>query len=165
MSTHGDRFQTSLGRAARCIVLAAALAGAAACAPMFREHGYVPDDAELAAIVPGVDTRDSVVEQIGPPTAQGLLDSGGIYFVESRFRRFGPFEQQEVDREVVAITFDRAGVVQGIERYGLEDGQVVALSRRVTDDNVRNTTFLRQLFGNLGNFDAGRLFGDDEPPV
>jgi hypothetical protein len=31
----------------------------------------------------------------------------------------------------------------------------------VTDSNVRNPTFLRQLMGNLGNFDAGTVFGSD----
>ena len=40
-------------------------------------------------------------------------------------------------REIVAITFDDSGVVRNIERFGLEDGNVVALSRRVTDSNVQ----------------------------
>ena len=34
---------------------------------------------------------------------------------------------------------------------------VVALSRRVTDSNVRGVSFLRQLLGNLGRFRAEDL--------
>jgi hypothetical protein len=50
--------------------------------------------------------------------------------------------------------------VSNVERFGLENGNVVALSRRVTQDNVRDTTFLRQLFGSIGRFNAGDFLGD-----
>jgi len=51
-------------------------------------------------------------------------------------------------------------VVRNIERFGLERGQVVTLSRRVTDDNIADTTFIRQLMGNLGRFNAGDFLGE-----
>jgi hypothetical protein len=47
-----------------------------------------------------------------------------------------------------------------VERYGLEDGQVVLLSRRVTTDNTAGVGFLRQLFGNLGRIDPSQFFED-----
>jgi hypothetical protein len=52
-------------------------------------------------------------------------------------------------------------VVTGVERFGLEDGQVVSLSRRVTDDNIRDTTFVRQLLGAIGNINAGSFLGSE----
>ena len=73
---------------------------------------------------------------------------------ESKFRQYGPRENTEVDRTVVAISFDSDGVVENIERFGLEDGRVIAISRRVTDSNIKGVSFLRQLFGNIGNFAA-----------
>ena len=51
---------------------------------------------------------------------------------------------------MVAISFDSAGVVSNIERFGLEDGKVVPLARRITDTAVTDKSFLRQLFGNIG---------------
>jgi len=51
---------------------------------------------------------------------------------------------------VLAISFDQNGVLSNIESFGLEDGQVVTLSRRVTDSSVTNQNFLRQLLGNIG---------------
>ena len=39
-------------------------------------------------------------------------------------------------------------------QVSLQDGRVVPLSRRVTDDAIADTSFLRQLMGSLGNFDA-----------
>jgi hypothetical protein len=50
--------------------------------------------------------------------------------------------------------------VRNIETFGLQEGRVVALSRRVTDDNLRDTTFIRQLLGNVGRFDAGQILGE-----
>ena len=41
-------------------------------------------------------------------------------------------------------------MVPNIERFGLEDGQVVTLSRRVTDANTKGVGYIRQLLGNIG---------------
>lgn len=143
------------------VVLAGMLAVLAGCTPLYRNHGYVPTDTELAALTVGVDTRDTVTATIGVPTAGGVLDASGFYYVASRFRHLGPLAPQEIEREILAISFNATGVMTNIERFGLEDGRVVTLSRRVTDDNVRDTTFLRQLLGNLGNFDPTTIFGSE----
>lgn len=145
-----------LGRIALIAVL-----GLGACTPQYRNHGYMPTDTDLATIAVGVDTRDSVIAAIGAPTAGGVLDPSGYYYVESRFRHLGPLAPQEIERQVLAISFDAAGVMTNVERFGLQDGRVVTLSRRVTDDNARDTTFIRQLLGNLGNFDPTTLIGSE----
>ncbi len=151
---------TRTGRIARGALLGCALTLAVGCTTLYRNHGYVPTDEQLAEVLVGVDTRDTVADVIGPPTAGGVLNEGGYFYVQSRFRLLGPLEPKEIDREVVAIRFDADGVVSNVERFGLEDGRVVALSRRVTQDNVRDTTFIRQLFGALGRFNAGDFLGD-----
>jgi outer membrane protein assembly factor BamE (lipoprotein component of BamABCDE complex) len=145
----------------RAAALALALGGAVACTPLYRNHGYIPLDEDLNAIVIGQDTRETVLETFGSPTAGGVMNDEGFYYVRSRFRHYGPLEPQEIDRQVLAVSFAPSGVVQNIERFGLEDGQVVTLSRRVTDDNIRDTTFIRQLLGNLGNFDASQIIGNE----
>ncbi|MEL6608200.1 MAG: outer membrane protein assembly factor BamE [Pseudomonadota bacterium] len=138
-------------------VLAVTVAG---CAATYRNHGYAPTDDELSAVIVGVDTRASVEEVIGRPSTEGVQTDSAYYYLSSRRRHFGPQEPRVIDRQLVAISFDGQGVVSNVERFTLEDGRVVPLSRRVTDDNVQNTTFLRQLLGNLGRFDPGAAFGD-----
>ncbi|MCH2250866.1 MAG: outer membrane protein assembly factor BamE [Cognatishimia sp.] len=129
----------------------------AGCTAQYRNHGYVPSEEELTEVVIGVDTRESVAETLGAPTAGGVLEEGGFYYVRSRVRTFGPRRPQEVSRELVAVTFDNSGTVANVERFGLEDGQVVTLSRRVTDNGLGNISFIRQLLGNLGSFDPNGL--------
>lgn len=138
-----------------------ALMAMTACTTQYRNHGYAPSDDQLAEVLIGVDTRDTVADVVGPPTAGGVLNDGDYFYVQSRFRFFGPLEPREIEREVVAIRFDPDGVVSNVERFGLEDGRVVALSRRVTQDNVRDTTFIRQLLGSIGRVDASDFIGSE----
>lgn len=141
-------------------LLIAGIIALTACSSIDRNHGFAPSDAELSLLTVGVDTRDSISEAVGPPTSGGVLDGSDFYYVASKFRHYGAFAPQEVSREVVAISFDQNGTVANIERFGLADGQVVALSRRVTDDGIRDTSFIRQLMGNFGRIDAGTFLGD-----
>jgi outer membrane protein assembly factor BamE (lipoprotein component of BamABCDE complex) len=145
----------------RGLGLALLLAGTlAACSPVYRYHGYIPSESELAALVVGQTTREEVIALVGAPTATGVLGENAFYYVRSRFRDYGYRATREVEREVLVISFTPAGLLSNVERFGLEDGNVVALSRRVTDDNLRDTTFIRQLLGNVGQFDAGQLLGE-----
>lgn len=143
----------------RLSAVAAVCFAMAACSPIVRRHGFVPDAADLAQLSPGAQSRDEVLALLPPPTAGGVIENGNLYYVASTFRTFGPMEPREISREVVAITFSPAGRLTGVERYGLEDGIIVPLSRRVTNDNVADMSFLRQLMGNLGRFDASSVLG------
>lgn len=151
--------QTS-AKVIRRAIAVAALAGAVACTPIIRNHGYMPPPEDLSLIAVGLDTRESVVTTLGQPTAGGVFNDAGAYYVASKFRHFGAFAPKEVDREVLAITFDEQGIVSNISRYGLEDGRVVVLSRRVTDSNAGEVSFIRQLFGSLGNVNAADFLGE-----
>ncbi|WP_410217470.1 outer membrane protein assembly factor BamE [Paracoccus sp. (in: a-proteobacteria)] len=134
-----------------------AVLGLAACTPIYRNHGYVPPANELAQVVVGQTTVDDLPGLIGRPSAQGLLTGSGWYYVGSRWRRVGAAAAQEIDRQVVAISFAPGGVVSNVETFGLERGRVVTLSRRVTEGSVTEISLVGQLLGNLGNFQAGDL--------
>ena len=141
----------------RLPVAALALLAAAACSPLVRNYGYVPTDEDLSQIIVGVDTRETVADVIGSPGSSGVLRDSGFYYVAQTKETLGARAPRVTDRQVVAISFDSAGVVTNIERFGLEDGNVVALTRRVTDSNVQGVSFLRQLLGGIGQLAPGAL--------
>lgn len=153
MQATWDKVRTNCAR----MVLAAGLLAMAACAPIERNHGYVPAESELATVEVGRDTRETVAEKVGRPTASGLLNDEGWYYVQSRYRTFGPRQPEEIDRQVVAISFNAAGRVTNVERFGLEEGRVVTLSRRVTETNIRGVSFVRQLLSGFGRLRAEDL--------
>lgn len=142
-------------RRALPLALCAALMVLAACSEIIRKHGYVPPQEDLDAIIVGVDTRDTVGAVIGRPGTSGVLREGGWFYIGSKVRHFGARRPQEIERQVVAVRFDESGVVQNVERFGLERGQVVVLSRRVTETTVRDVTFIRQIIRNFGQIDLG----------
>jgi len=135
-------------------VLTLVLAG---CTPLYSDHGYVPTDDELALLAVGKDNRESVGATIGRPSASGLLNDLGWYYVQSRFATMGGRAPREIDRQVVAITFTSEGVVENIERFGLEEGRIVPLSRRITTTNIKGKGVLAQLFGNIGSLNTEGL--------
>ena len=122
----------------------------AACSATYRNHGYMPTDTDVEVLQIGVDTRETVAQAIGQPGTAGLLTSSGWYYVQSRFKHFTYNAPEEIDRQVLAVSFSDSGTVTNIERFGLEDGRVVVLSRRVTATNIKGVSFLRQLFGSFG---------------
>ncbi len=153
------RLGSGVRSAARVGAIALVALTIVACTPIYRNHGYVPRDEDLAAVQVGESTAEDVTFAVGRPSAIGVLTGSGWYYVGSRFKQVGPRAPVEVDRQVVAISFDDNGVVSNVERFGLKDGQVVTISRRVTTSNVKGVGFLRQLLGNLGNMSATQLLG------
>jgi outer membrane protein assembly factor BamE (lipoprotein component of BamABCDE complex) len=138
------------------VLLAAALASAA-CAPTTQVHGFVPSQADVSRITPGVDTAGTVEQILGRPSSSGLLRDGAWFYVQSTVQSFTYNAPRVVDRTVLAVTFDEQGIVTGIDRYGIEDGRVINLTARTTDTAGRQMGILEQLFGNLLRIDAQQL--------
>lgn len=145
-------------KSARQAVLASALILAlTACGPTYRNYGYVPPQEELDQITVGIDTRATVQETLGYVGSSSVVGDDAMYFVRSRVKTVAMLEPEVIEREVVAVSFDGNGVVQNVESFGLEDGRVVQLSRRVTDSSVAGKSFIRQLLGNIGQFTPGGI--------
>ena len=156
MSVTTSRWQSAL----RVSGLIACIGLATACAPINRFNGFIPPQEEIASLQVGTTTKEEVVALFGPPIADRGLQNNTIYYAASQFRIFGPFAPEEVNRQVLAVDFDSAGRVRNISRYTLADGRVVVLDRRVTEDGINDVSFLSQLIGSLGNFDAGAILGE-----
>ena len=146
-------------RMALSVGLVAVLA-AAGCTAVYRNHGYVPTEENLALVEVGKTTQPEVAAVIGRPSATGLLQGAGWFYVGSRWKYLGPRAPEEIDRQVVAISFDEKGVVSNVERFGLERGEVVVLSRRVTKSNIKGIGLVRELLGSIGRVSAGQALGD-----
>ncbi|WP_439560908.1 outer membrane protein assembly factor BamE [Roseinatronobacter sp.] len=128
-----------------------------ACSPVARFHGYAPDDVQLSEIEVGRDTRETVEQKIGRPGVSGVMEGSGWFYVQSDWIDEGWRPPVEVDRQIVAITFDSSDRVSNIERFGLEDGEIVPLSRRVTDTGPSGMSVLRQLMSNFGRFNPTQM--------
>jgi outer membrane protein assembly factor BamE (lipoprotein component of BamABCDE complex) len=129
----------------------------AGCAPEIENHGYAPDDALLADITAGQDTKSTVQRKIGRPSATGVFNNDGWYYVSTRVERYTYHAPKVVDRRVVAVRFTTDDVVESVKTYGIEDGRVVDLETRTTPTYGRELTILQQLLGNIGSLSGSTL--------
>ena len=90
-----------------------------------------------------------------------MLTGSDWYYVGSRWEYYGAAPPREIERHVVAISFDPAGTVSNVSRFGLEKGRIVVLSQRVTDPGVSGQSVLRRIFANVGNFNAGQILNKE----
>ena len=148
--------ERTMGGRAMALMAAAAVA---ACAPTYSSHGFAPQREALDGIAAGADTRGSVVRKLGRPSANASFEADTWYYVASRMEHFAFYEPKVVDRTVVLVRFDDAGLVETVERYGLEDGQVVNLVTNTTPTYGRELNALQQIFGNVGRVGAGDVIG------
>jgi outer membrane protein assembly factor BamE (lipoprotein component of BamABCDE complex) len=146
------------GKAWGAIAVALALQ---ACAPITRNHGYIPRESELATLAVGADSRDEVIAKIGRPSATSLLGDQGLYYVQSRFQQVAFFAPEETDREVLALSFTPDGRLGNVERFGLEQGRVVQLNPARTAEVFADRSAIAQIFGNIGRINPETLFGSD----
>ena len=102
----------------------------------------------------------TVEELLGRPSSSGLLRDRAWYYVQSTVANYTYNPPRVVDRTVLAVEFAPDGVVQAVNRYGLEDGRVVNLTTRTTETGGRTLGVLEQLFSNLLNIDAEQVLGD-----
>ena len=134
---------------------------AAGCSPIVRYHGFTPSAAEVEAIADSGATRAQVVQQFGRPAAEGGQIANAIYYSSSQFVSSGPFAPREVDRQVVVFRFNASNVLVGVARFGLQDGNVVQIDGRETDDGIADVSIIRQLIGSAGRVNAAQLLGRD----
>lgn len=127
-----------------------AVAGLAACAPIRDVRGYVPDDEKVAAVTIGTDSRDTVQEKLGTPSSTAAFGDPTWYYISTEQERYAFFKPDVTKRQILAVQFGDSGKVNDIRKYGIEDGQVVALVGRETPSRGKEMTFLQQLFGNMG---------------
>lgn len=128
-----------------------------ACSPIEKAHGYVPSPAEMEALTLGEDTRESVAGAIGRPAIVGVLPGSDWFYIRSDYRQIGVGAPRETARRIVALSFDDADRLSGVQEFDLADGRVIPISRRVTDSGVRSVGLLDQLGRNLGRVNAAQM--------
>ena len=141
----------SMGRAGTAAVAGLALAaGLSGCAEVREHQGYVVDRTLVASVEPGVDTRDSVKATLGNPSFASQFDDGTWYYVSRSTKQFSFGTPKPVNQLTMAVHFDKAGQVTGIDRTGLE---LVARIHPVADKTPtlgRKRSLFQELFGNIG---------------
>ena len=129
----------------------AVIVGLSACqtAEVFH-NGYVVDQAALD-LVPVGSSREQVLLSLGTPSTTATFDGEVFYYIsQKRTRTIAFMKQRLVDQQILAIYFDKDGIVAQRANYTLQDGKVFDTISRTTPTGGRDLTFLQQLLAGGG---------------
>jgi len=113
-------------------------------------HGYAPDEVSPSNIEPGLDTRSSVLAQLGSPSTESVFDDNTWMYITTIQERFAFFRPKISTRTVTAIRFSDEDVVDEVLKYNQDDGQVINYASRETPTRGRELGLWEQIFGTVG---------------
>lgn len=118
---------------------------------VFIEHnGNIPEKGKIEQIKNG-QTKQEVLEILGSPSLKtGLSDDHWIY-MSTRTKRIAFLNPEELDRQILAITFDD-DCVSKIETKTLADGNDISIDQDITNPTERELGFWRKYFGGVGTY-------------
>ncbi len=134
------------------IALLIGAAGLLACSPQIEVRGNSLSATKLAKVKPGAHTRKDIQTLLGTPSTIGTFDSQTWYYFSERTSKVAFFNADVLERQVVAIHFDKSGVVKEVRRYSKEDGREIEPVGRTTETPAPSYSLLEQLFGNATVF-------------
>jgi len=122
----------------------------AGCTRIVDHQGAILDDQLVAAVQPGVDTRDSVVGTLGRPSFVGQFDQHDWYYVSRNTRQLAFNMPRPYEQTVLHVHFDDAGNVQSVNRTGIELVAHISPSSDKTPTLGSHRSLFQELFGNIG---------------
>jgi len=137
-----------------CLLAACATVGLSACGNNVQLRGNTPDPEDIAVIQPGVQSRQDVIDLLGSPSTVSTFQDRKWYYIGQKTEEIAFMKPSVIDRQVLVVTFDEGGLVEGTQIYGMDDAQDIEPVDRETPTEGRDLTLLQQLFGNIGQFSS-----------
>ena len=114
-------------------------------------NGYIFDQQALN-LVPVGSSREQVLLSLGTPSTTATFDGEVFYYISQKRTRSAAFMKPKlVDQNILAIYFDKDGIVKQEANYSLKDGKVFDMISRTTPTGGRDMTFLQQILQGGGN--------------
>ncbi len=136
----------------RLALAGTAVLALAACSIPIDQRGNLPEKASLEQIQPGVTDKATVTRLLGSPSSIAAFDADTWYYISQKSKSVAFFKPELLDQEVVAIDFDKDGLVRDVRHRGMADRQEVTPNPNATPAPGREFSFIEQLIGNFGKF-------------
>ena len=122
-----------------------------ACSPITQVQGYQVIDEQPATAKVGEDTLTTVRTRFGTPTVVSTFDPNVWFYINQVNDTFGFYRPHVRNRQIVAISFDKATQkVAAVNTYTEKDGKVIAYNNRETPTRGRELSVIEQILGTIG---------------
>ena len=142
-----------LARAPMWVIAASLATLIAACSPTVNHHGYLAKPGAFGQISDGM-SKTEVEGILGSPSTTASINFQGDsnYYITSVTESRSFMKAKEVNREVIAVRFDKSDQVTSFAQYGLEDGRIININSRETPIVGNELGILQDIFkGILGS--------------
>ena len=135
------------------LVIASALAG---CTAQIEHRGYIAKPGVFTSLREGMSKLE-VESTLGSPTTTASINIEGdsYYYISSTTSHRSVLSTTEIDRQIIAVRFDRQDRVTSVAQYGLVDGHVIDLNTRKTPVVGSEFSLLAELFKGYGTANTG----------
>jgi outer membrane protein assembly factor BamE (lipoprotein component of BamABCDE complex) len=149
-----DRDRSAVFRPSIALLACLVLGGCSFFEAQSQLRGNRVDADQLKELVPGTSTRADVTALIGSPTARATFDDNTWLYVSEVTRTRIARTQGVLSQKVVVLNFNDQGVLQDVKQLNQDDSVPVSIVARSTPSPGTEASFLQQLFGNIGRFNA-----------
>lgn len=146
---------TLASRFARFAAVAAAVVGLAACSADVNPRGNAPAPERVSQIQPGETGRNEVRALLGSPSTTSTFGGETWYYISARTQQWAYRATEELERQVLAVSFGPDGTVSEVRTMDKADGRDIEIVERQTPTPGNEETILQQLLGNVGRFAKG----------
>lgn len=117
---------------------------------LFLTHcGNMPSSERIAKVKVG-NSKQEVINLLGSPSSVVSLDQNTWIYMSSDIRKIAFMSPQEVNRDVLTISFNKDGRVSDIDRLAKQNGKEIDVSTDRTEALGHNPGFFEKFFGGLG---------------
>ena len=113
-------------------------------------HGYMIPEGALEQIPLGA-SQEQVLIVLGTPSTVATISGEVFYYISQRAEQTSFLPQNETDRRVVAVYFDKQRRVQRLADYGLKDGKIFDFVSRTTPSGGIEQNWLGFMFHIIKN--------------
>jgi outer membrane protein assembly factor BamE (lipoprotein component of BamABCDE complex) len=142
-SHHPHRRQPARWRTAAIVIALGALLGG--CITQTYQRGYLVPEGALDQIPLGA-SQEQVLIVLGTPSTVATISGEVFYYISQRTEQTSFLPQQEVDRRVIAVYFDKGRKVERLANYGIKDGKIFDYISRTTPSGGQEQNALSYLF-------------------
>lgn len=108
------------------------------------QRGYVLPEGALEQIPLGSSQEQALIV-LGTPSTVATVSGETFYYISQRTEQTAFLPQEEVNRRVIAVYFDKDRKVRRIADYGLRDGKIFDSISRTTPSGGEELSYLRYL--------------------
>lgn len=114
-------------------------------------NGNMPSEERISKIEKG-SSKNDVIAELGAPSAVISFDENTWLYMSSDIKRVAFFKPEEINRDILKITFNADNQVDGIVRISKQDGSEITPSKDKTEVKGQRIGFFRKYFGGVGQY-------------